>query len=222
MRVLAAAGPRLTPPSTRCIFIVGQPKTIALKYPTGKNAVSPKTGKTQRMYTLTNGERAWFDLDVADAIDALKLAPSEPVILCHLGGGNWDVERGWNNSTREHQAPPRLSPRQSTARVPAPQPPHYWGNEPQEPPTAADHLPSNRKPAAVGTSSNADPSTELKTNGAGQTSAAILAGCYPHAIEVALAGVALAKAKGLLLAPTFEDVRCIATTLFINQTGGRG
>jgi hypothetical protein len=198
MRVLAAAGPRLTPPSARCIFIVGQPKTLALQYATGKPCVSKQSGKPQRMYTFTNGERAWFDLPVADAIDSLTLAVGQPFTLCHHGGEVWDVDR----------APQALPPQASTARAPAPQPPRYWG---QEAAPEAPHLRPERK-HAPGAPTDGDHS-----NSPGN----ILASFYPDAIEVLLAGVAAAKERGLMLAPTFEDLRCVAATLYITHTGGR-
>lgn len=58
-------------------------------------------------------------------------------------------------------------------------------------------------------------------NGQGESAAEILAACYPDAVDVVLAGLAACKAKGLMVAPTFEDIRCVATSLFIQQTGGR-
>lgn len=85
---------------------------------------------------------------------------------------------------------------------PTPQPP------PQRPPAPpAPYPPAAQAPAR-------------KMNGAGQTATEILLGLYPDAIEVALKGAALAQAKGLMVVPTFEDVRTIATTLFLNQIEG--
>lgn len=183
MRVLAgntaAAGPRLAPPSTRFQTVVGQPYTIALQFATGKPVTSRYDGKQQIMYTLTNGQKAYFDLGVAQAIDSLTLAPGQPFTICHLGGQSWDIERA-------HPQQPQQPP---------PPPPPY------NPPPAAEAPPR-------------------KMNGAGQTASEILLGLYPDAIEVALKAAAMAQAKGLMVSPTFEDVRTIATTLFINQTGG--
>ncbi len=199
MRVLAAAGPRLTPPSTRCIFILGQPKTIALKYPTGKNAVSGKTGKTQRMYTLTNGERAWFDLHVADAIDSLILAPGQPLTLCHHGGDIWDIDRG-------------AVPEAPTPRSPAPQPPRYWGNEHQHAgPAAISPETDTQGPRVASVHSR-------MTNGAGEDTAAILARCYAQALDITLAAIEAARAKGLHILPTHEGLQACSATLFIAET----
>jgi hypothetical protein len=191
MRVLAAAGPRLTPPSARCIFIVGQPKTLALQYATGKPCVSKQSGKPQRMYTFTNGERAWFDLHVADAIDSLTLAVGQPFTLCHHGGEVWDVDRA-PQATRYGTWP------------------GTWGAQQQQAAAPAATSPETDTPAPPHASSVA-----AHSNSAGN----ILASFYPDAIEIALAGVAAAKAKGLMLVPSFEDIRCIAATLMISSEG---
>jgi hypothetical protein len=58
-------------------------------------------------------------------------------------------------------------------------------------------------------------------NGIGETSAAILARCYRDAVDIALTAVAYAKENGLLLTPEFADIRAMAATLAINETGGR-
>ncbi|MES2136618.1 MAG: hypothetical protein V4502_06110 [Pseudomonadota bacterium] len=188
MRILAAGSPdpRQTPPSTRFMTIVGQPKQIALKYATGRVVRSRLNGEDQMMYTLTTGEKAYFPMNVGAAIDSLTLAPGQPFIVCHYGGGNWDIDR----------APFTQAP-QSTP------PAHQAAPE-------APHLPPERKQA-----SDAPSSVGNHSNSAGN----ILASFYPDAIEIALAGVAAAQKRGLMVAPTFEDVRCIATTLFIEHSG---
>lgn len=59
-------------------------------------------------------------------------------------------------------------------------------------------------------------------NGSGEGSAEILARCYEKGIEIVVGAVNLAKDKyGLLLAPTFEDVRCVSTALMISETRPR-
>lgn len=173
---------RVSPVTPRFQTVVGQQYTIALQYPTGKQVRSPKSGNMDVMYTLTNGQKAFFPLSVGEAIDSLTLAPGQPFTVCHLGGDGWDIERAH---------PPQQQPPPSR---PQPPPPAY-------PPAAAAPTPQ-------------------KMNGAGETASEILLGLYPAAIEVALKAAAMAQAKGLMVSPTFEDVRTIATTLFINQTGG--
>lgn len=58
-------------------------------------------------------------------------------------------------------------------------------------------------------------------NGAGEAHPQILKRCYQDAVEIALGAVEFARGKGLTMAPTFEDVRCIASVLCIAETGGR-
>ncbi len=120
MRILAGApsyqnGPRLTPPSTRFSTIVGLPKTIALQFATGRAVKSRLNGDMQMMYTLTSGEKAYFPLNVGEAIDSLTLAPGQPFTVCHHGGGNWDIERAevpaYNPPKPFPQQPPPVPPR---------------------------------------------------------------------------------------------------------------
>ena len=89
---------------------------------------------------------------------------------------------------------------QRPPQQPPPSPPPY-----QPPPAAAAPAPQH---------------TPQKMNGAGETASEILLGLYPAAIEVALKAAAMAQARGMMVSPTFEDIRTIATTLFINSTGG--
>lgn len=60
-----------------------------------------------------------------------------------------------------------------------------------------------------------------KINGQGEDSAAILERCFLRAVNVALAAAEYARGKGLQIAPRFEDIRAMAATLHINETGGR-
>ncbi|MES2137016.1 MAG: hypothetical protein V4502_08160 [Pseudomonadota bacterium] len=212
MRVLAAGspGPRQTPPSTRFMTIVGQPKTIALKYATGRIVRSRYSGQDEMMYTLTTGEKAFFPMNVGAAIDSLTLAPGQPFVVCHHGGGNWDIDRAPGfpppapaPMPQPPTHPPMGPPAARTQRAPAPQPPHYWGSE--------------AAPAA--TSPETDTPTPRFAQDHSNSAGNVLASFYPDAIEIALAGVAAAQKRGLMVAPTFEDVRCIATTLFIEHSG---
>jgi hypothetical protein len=61
----------------------------------------------------------------------------------------------------------------------------------------------------------------VKTAGNGDTNADVLARCQIAAVAIALATVAHAKAHGLLITPTFEDIRTMGTVLHIAETGGR-
>jgi len=54
-------------------------------------------------------------------------------------------------------------------------------------------------------------------NGAGEDCAAILARCYSQAIGIAVAAVEAAREAGLMVSPSFEDLRCISSTLLISE-----
>lgn len=200
MRVLAGApsyqnpqgGPRLTPPSTRFKTVVGMSYTIALMYERGKQVRSRITNDEEMMYTLTTGEKAYFPLNVGAAIDSLTLAPGQPFTVCHHGGGNWDVDRAHAPQT------PQSHPHQP--QQPPPPPPPYY-----PPPAAASRpAPEAQAPHLM--------------NGAGEDLPAILNRCYAGAIEVTLAAVESARAKGLTFLPTHEGLQACAATLFIAET----
>jgi hypothetical protein len=165
---------------------------IALKYPTGKR-VSSRFGADQMMYTLTDGRVGYFPLEVAAEIDSLRLAAGEPFQICHHGGAQWSIERVHDTSRPAHGAA-------------APQ--------------ARATDPSSTATAGSGFR-NSTASAANKLNGAGEDVPAIMRRCYKAAIEIALEAVQTAHAKGLLISPSFEDVRAIAATLCITETGGR-
>ena len=58
-------------------------------------------------------------------------------------------------------------------------------------------------------------------NGHGETSAMHLTRCYRDAIDIAMDAVAYAKEKGLMIAPEFSDLRAMAATICINESGRR-
>jgi hypothetical protein len=178
----------------RFSLIKGQPTVIALKYPTGKR-ISSRFGADQMMYTLTDGRVGYFSLEVAAEIDSLGLAAGEPFEICHHGGAEWSIER-------VH------SPAGPTNGTPAFQ---------------ARAAAETRSSVAIAGSAfrNSAPLVAGKLNGAGEDGPAIMRRCYKAAIEIALEAVQTAQAKGLLLSPSFEDVRAIAATLCITETGGR-
>ena len=45
--------------------------------------------------------------------------------------------------------------------------------------------------------------------------------CYTRAVDIALGAVEYAKTRGLVLSPSFEDVRALAATLCISEQGRR-
>lgn len=59
-------------------------------------------------------------------------------------------------------------------------------------------------------------------NGQGEDAGAILGRCYARAIGIALEAVEIARGKGLMVTPSFGDLRCISAALMISETrGGR-
>ena len=58
-------------------------------------------------------------------------------------------------------------------------------------------------------------------NGQGEDAGAILKRCYDSAIQIALEAVETARTKGLMVTPSFEDIRCISSVLMISETGRR-
>lgn len=197
MRVLAGANTnRITPAPDRLTLVNGRPETIALKYSTGKR-VQSRFGGEQTMYTLADGRRAYFPVEVGAEIDALHLAPGQPFSICKLGPQAWDVQ--YAHYPTRAATPPAAQQQQPSAPAARPAqpdgPPHPWPEEMDAPPT--------------------------RRNGAGEDVPAILARMYPPAIEIALGAVEAARGRGLMISPTFEDIRTIATALFIAETGGR-
>jgi hypothetical protein len=177
----------------RFSLIKGQPTVIALKYPTGKR-VSSRFGADQMMYTLTDGRVGYFPLKVAAEIDSLRLAAGEPFGICHHGGAEWSIERV-HTSTR----------------------PANEGAASQ----AGAAVEERSSAATVGSAFRNSAPAAGKLNGAGEEIPAIMRRCYTAAIEIPLEAVKTAHAKGLLLTPSFEDVRAIAATRCITETGGR-
>lgn len=191
MRLLTSPYPqqngRVSAPLERFTLVNGVPQTIALQYINGKRVASRISGAAdQMMYTLSDGRRAYFPLEVGAEIDSLHLAPGELFVICKFGPRDWSIERA---AVEIPQHPPQ--PRPQPPSQPRPQ------QQPAYPP-AAQAAPQQQR-----------------MNGAGQTAAEILAGYYPDAVAIALSAVEIARAKGLMIAPAFEDIRSIATTLFI-------
>lgn len=101
-----------------------------------------------------------------------------------------------------------------------------WEIERVAPPQPNAAAPSHQAPPrpVASSSSQLSQSTTVppaKVNGQGEDAAAILARCYHQAIAIALEAVEAARGKGLMVSPTFEDLRAMAATLHICETGGR-
>jgi hypothetical protein len=64
-------------------------------------------------------------------------------------------------------------------------------------------------------------SPSAPVNGQGEDAGQILKRCYDRAIQIALEAVENAKRQGLMVTPSFEDIRCISSVLMISETGRR-
>jgi len=54
-------------------------------------------------------------------------------------------------------------------------------------------------------------------NGQGEAASDILNRCYRNAVEISLEAVEFARQKGLMVTPSFEDLRAISATLLITE-----
>lgn len=79
----------------------------------------------------------------------------------------------------------------------------------------AGHAPT--PPAAALPAPRREPQPASPVNGQGHTAAMLYIDDFRAAVDVALAAIEIAKGKGLLISPAFEDVRCIATSLNIQR-----
>lgn len=179
-------------------LVVGQPVTIALEYSTGKRVPSVAGGADQFYCTLTDG-RGWYaDIEAYELIENLDLIEREPFTICKLGAGRFEVQRAGSFPTEPIRSGTRAGGR--------------------------ERAPENRQPLGETEAVNSQPQCapiSASVNGQGKTAAQILAACYAEAIGIALGASELARSKGLLVTPSFEDLRCDAAKLFIEQTGGR-
>lgn len=194
-----APGERLSGEPGRLTHVKGVPQVIALQYPTGKAVTSPRSGRLDMMYTLVDGRKAFFPVYVAEAISDLHLDPREPFRIVTYGPDKWGVERidhqddGQEYGAERHQA-----------NYTAPAPTHSRGSY------------SHEHSAAPASSNKTG-----KMNGQGEDVAAILARCFDAAIAIAAEKQEQARAKGLIVTVSFEDLRTMAATMLITESGGR-
>ena len=181
-------------------FVPGfEPEAIALKYGDGKPVTSTYNGD-QVMFTLMDGRRWFADLYVAEKIAGMKLQPGEVFEVAKT-----ETRRGNQRIVQvEITAPVKPAPvngadsSRQIAATPSPlQHQHPNGS-----------VPSHPTPVAP-------------MNGNGETSAAQLTRCYRSAVDIALNAMAYAKEQGLLITPDFADIRALAATLAISETGRR-
>lgn len=181
------------------------PEIIALEYGDGRIVQSQYSGD-QLMFSLTDGRKMYLPPFMGDKLKQAGIAAGTPFELCRR-----EVSRG-NRRTVEYQVRnldgagasnedvPALAP---GAQLKAPKPLNgINGNGPVPAPVSAPVVPAP---------------SELR-NGAGETHADLLARAYRQAVDIALGAQEYAKEKGLLITPTFEDVRALAATLHISAT----
>lgn len=196
MRLVSSAQARA--PQEKLTLANGIPVTIALQYSTGKQVPSRIPGAADQMYyTLTDGRGVYLPLEVAGLIDELQLNSREPFTICKYGPREWQVKR----INPHGNAPAADALKQPAAGAPAPLPP-----------AAPVSSPPRKEPAA---GASFDHSETRPVNGQGEDLPAILARCYADAIDVTVAAIDAARAKGLHFAPTHEALQAAAATLFI-------
>jgi hypothetical protein len=198
-------------------FQAGETYTVALQQLTGKPCTSRFSGDQLLFSLIPDAESPWLRMFVEpyvqDRIRAAGIAPGEyfQISKAESFAGNrrvvsMEVRKVGADTGQRAGAPPSLVVNQAVVHTvathsippaPAPQPPPL-------PQIAAK--PSHPVPPV---------------NGQGENSAAILSRCYIQAIDIALASTAYAESKGLRITPAFEDIRALAATICINETGGR-
>lgn len=168
----------MTASHTKLNIIPGEPQTLALRTPTGKQVKSRIPGAPdQAYYSLTDGRSLYLPLEVGSMIDQLKLRQGDRVRILKRSSRDWTVEK----VGAELQKPAKSSAREMI-----------------------DGCKENSTPV----------------NGAGEACSDILARCYQSAVEISLGAAEYAKTRGLMIAPSFEDVRCVASVLMISETRG--
>ncbi len=208
-------------------FDINIPQQVALKYPGGK----PVEGRygDQLFFTLDDGHTMYVPPIVGSRIGELQIRPGEPFVICkkEVKNGqkrsiNWIVDRIDATRTPVQAAHTPVQPgaesqleRDLKASVERAHQPKSNGASPPIPPNDFTDIAAGAAPNGNGHGSNGNGRT--KVNGQGQTSADIARACYRDAIDVALESVTYAKSKGLMLAPSFEDIRCLSATLLINH-----
>lgn len=201
MRILAAASS--APAREKFTIAIGVPVTIALQYTSGKRVPSRIPGAPDQIfYTLADGRPAYLPLGVGQLIDELHLAPREPFVLRKNSSDDWDVER---------------------VHTPAPRPPQSADIYQAHKTYQAQAAPSGPAPAFLAIPTTVPPTANAPVNGAGQTCRDIYEQCSRDAVDLALGTMAYAKQQGLPIgSPSFEDLRCATTALFIAITKSGG
>ncbi len=173
---------------------VGEPHVIALSQVDGRPVSSQFSGD-QLMFTLVDGRKLFLDPYVQDRIRDARITPRQV----------FEIEKVevFAGNRRTVEVVVRLKGAAANGIASAPS---AIGGISTLPP----------KPTPVPA-----PAIAERVNGAGETAAEIMAQCYRRAVDVALTTVAYARENGLMLSPTFEDIRASGTALFIQNSRGQ-
>jgi hypothetical protein len=179
------------------------PETIALAFAEGL-PVSSAFGGDQLMMTLVDGRKFYCSPFVAQKIAAAGIGANQPFTICKR-----EVANG-NRRTVEYQIEAAAFSENATA----------VGSTSSSNLTSQSYNGNAARSLHVMSAPPATPPPPPPA--AAPAPAPDMSGCYREAIEVTLGAISYAKEHGLLLTPTFEDIRCMAATLLIDsRKGGR-
>jgi len=197
---------RAAPPKFQPGF---EPEVIALKAIPGKG-VTGYSGD-QVLFHLTDNRPWYAEIYVAQKIEQARIQAGEPFEVSKV-----QKQRGGRTITEvdvKAVIPEDPTPSQGQSAG--------AGSSPRE--TANRHqLDPTPSRIPVATASVAAPAAVAPPmNSHGETSKMHLTRCYQDAVDVAMAAVAYAKDRGLMIAPEFADLRAMAATICISESGRR-
>lgn len=175
------------------------PQVLALAFADGKRFVSKIPGAPdQVLFSFTNGARAFWPIALAEQIKLAGIGANVPFQVIKLSGRDrYDIK------PVEVAAKAERETEQSWQNVPS----HPATQTPIKTPTPTQDTPPRAHP----------PDAPVPPNGMAERYMA----CFAIAVDVALATENYAERKGMDVRATFEDVRAMAATVFINEYGGR-
>lgn len=209
------------PPALK--FELGKPQVIALSYAEGK-PVNSRSGD-RLMFSLTDGTKWFAEPYVQDRLNAAGVTVGVPIEVTQVETrtGNrrfvdYQVRRLGTGAaqTAPAPAPPAQTPPQQSAARPMSDADAQRFMPPAQPPQLPPVPQFYPNPPPTPANGNHGP-----VNGAGENTAAIISRCYIQAVDVALAAVQYAEKQGLRITPEFADIRALAATMCITETGRR-
>ncbi|HZC05344.1 MAG TPA: hypothetical protein VE338_06860 [Ktedonobacterales bacterium] len=170
----------------------------------------------QWMYFFAGGKLIYADANMHQAMTAAAPESGDELAITRARGGKWLIERV---STSMSRGGASVHYADSAAAFPPPHKPL---------PSAAEAEAGRRALDAELTRQHqltAKQQQMAAHRPVASVTAARLMECYSDAIDVAIHASTYAKECGLLITPTYEDIRCMAATLHIDRTraeiGGR-